>query len=184
MCYVLIFCLEHFCEKPQSDLWRSVELLVFVKSLKTGMHNLGGHWQLGPDVCMWRSSFEQNLSPGFQFEFEICFKFKVCRTKEKTYLMLWWSHSIVSGLLLAFRTSYSFLSSWLSVALNKSGQQKLSAESYFILLHTIPFGTLQYFILASAGLSVGYSPQQVQLVLVHHHQVSLNMRPGCRGIFH
>jgi len=184
VCYVLVFCLEHFCEKPQSDLWQSVELLVFVKSLKTGMHNLGGHWQLGPDVCMWRSSFEQNLSPGFQFEFEICFKFKVCRTKEKTYLMLWWSHSIVSGLLLAFRTSYSFLSSWLSVALNKSGQQKLSAESYFILLHTIPFGTLQYCILASAGLSVGYSPQQVQLVLVHHHQVPLNMRPGCRGIFH
>lgn len=136
------------------------------------MHNLGGHWQLGPDVCMWRSSFEQNLSPGFQFAFEICFKFKVCRTKGKTCLMLWQSHSIVSGLILAFRTSYSFRSSWLSVALNKSGRQKLSAEGYFILLHTIPCGTSQYFIPAFVGLSFGYSPQQVQLVLVHHHQVS------------
>lgn len=76
MCYVLIFVWNIFIKKNNLFLW---------KNLKTGMHNLWGHWQLGPDVSMRRSLFEQSWSLGFQFEFKICFKFKVCITKGKMF---------------------------------------------------------------------------------------------------
>lgn len=77
---------------------------------------------------------------------------KFADQKEK-HLMLWQSQSIVSGLLLATRMSYSFCSTWFFVAPNKSGQQ--SIKSYFILLHSMPLGTWLYPILASVGFGIG-----------------------------
>lgn len=130
VCYVLIFCLEHFFVKTAKLFFgeKTSRLGCIICKDIDSLVQMSGCGEVWAEPKPWVSFWIQNL-----------FWISSLHNKRKNVLMFWQLHSIVSDLFLAFRTSYSFLSCWLLVAWSKSVQQ--TTESYFILLHGIAFGT-------------------------------------------